>query len=177
MRRLRVRCVREVATGVVVYNINNEYMDKVMFKKISAISILFCLATFLANGQEIDKRLWGTWQLDSVGLTVNRVEQKYKLSTLLANKSLLPRNLFTTLSFDSGDLGVHTSETEFLPAEQVCFKGSYTTNAGKILITMRNDLKREFSYSIENDVLRIWYEEGPVQFALIYKLLAKLETS
>ena len=144
------------------------------FKKILIIVALVCSATVFAEAQETDKQLWGTWQLDSVQLTINFVSQKYALPALYLDKSKLPRNLFTSLYFDGDDIGVSTTETEFLPAEQVCFKGSFATNSGKILITMRDEQKREFSYSLEKDVLRIGYFEGTIQFALVYKLIAKL---
>jgi len=132
-----------------------------------------CLTTVFAKGQDFDKSLWGAWKLDSVELTTNRITQKYALSVLYANKSLLPRNMFTLISFNRDELYVNTTETEFVPSVDVCFKGTFTTKDGKIFITMRDNQTREFTYSVENETLKIRYEEGSVQFYLIFKLAHK----
>ena len=137
------------------------------------MSVSFFSTTFV-GAQEIDKRLWGVWDLDSVELTINRVTQKYPLPVLMADKSRLPRNMFTQLYFFSDQIGVNSTETEFVPVENVTLKGSFTTNNGSLVITLRGEPPLIFTYSIEGNRLDIRYTVGEIQFYLIFKLTSKL---
>jgi len=139
------------------------------FKKFFSIAVLSCLATVFASGQDIDKRLWGTWQLDSVGMTVNRVEQKYKLSTLLADRKLTPRNMFTALYFFGNQVGVNSTES-FFATPLPSLKGTFTTNNGLLTVTLRDSQPRTFTYSVEDKRLKIWYTLENIQFYLLYRL-------
>ena len=155
-------------------------MKKGMIKqlKIAVITVMFSLfVVSWVNAQQIDNRLWGTWSLDTIELTKDGVPRQYTLETLLADKSNLPRNMFTWLYFFGDQIGVHSTETEFVPAVDVSLKGNFTTNDGLLIVTMYEESPRTFTYEIEDDLLIIKYTEGDVQFYLVYKLLHKIERS
>ena len=139
-------------------------------KKFFIIAAFACLAPVFAEAQEIDERLLGVWQLDSVELTVNHVSQKFALSTLLEDKSKLPRNMFTMLYIFDERIGVHSTETEFVPPENVSFKGSLTTENGTMVISMDEEEERTFTYNVEDERLEIRYTSEDTEFFLVYKL-------
>ena len=143
--------------------------------KIAVIAVLFSLfVTGWTSAQQIDERLWGTWLLDTVELTAQRgATQQHSLTSLFADKSNLPRNMFTQLYFFDDQIGVCSTETEFVRGEEVSMKGSFTTNDGELIITIRGEQSRQFVYSIEDDLLKISYTDGDTQFYLIYKLWLK----
>ena len=141
---------------------------------ITLIIVYACLTRGSVSAQTTDERLWGVWDLDSIELTINSVTQRYTLPVLLANRSILPRNMLTQLYFFKDQIGVNSTETEFVSAENVSLKGSFTANDGKLNVTMRDGNARTFNYSIENEFLKIRYSESPIEFYLIYRLTAKL---
>jgi hypothetical protein len=122
------------------------------------------------QAQHSHKQLWGTWVLDTIGVTKQGVSEKHSLTDLLADKENLPRNMFTMLYFFDNQVGVGSTETEFVPAENLSLKGSFTTDNGKLIVTMQEEQPRVFTYAIENEVLKIWYTQEDTQFYLIYKL-------
>ena len=140
---------------------------------VTLIIMYACLTAGTVSAQTVDERLWGRWDLDSVVLTSNRIAQKYNLPVLLADKSKLPRNMLTSLYFFEDQIGVNTTETEFVPAENVSMKGSFTTDNGKLTITMQDRTTRAFTYTVDDRTLKIWYVEGIIEFYLIYKLTFK----
>ena len=142
-------------------------------KTISIISLFCCFTTILTNAQNIDERLWATWNLETVELTVQGTTQKYSWTVLRANKNLLPRNMFTALYFFDDQVGINSSETEFVSVENLCMKGSFSTNNGELIITLCEEQPRKFTYTIENDVLKLMYTVGITQLNLSFKLTLK----
>jgi hypothetical protein len=106
-------------------------------------------------------------------MTKQGITKKYSLNDLFADKKNLPRNMFTTLYFFDNQIGVHSTETEFVAPENVSLKGSFTTNNQQLIVTMREEQPRTFTYKIENEYLKIWYVQDDTQFYLIYKLTSK----
>ena len=142
--------------------------------KIAVLTVVF--SSFMpnwANAQQIDNRLWGTWRLSMVEITTDGVTRACTSEALLADKSNLPRNLFTGLYFFDEKVGVNSTETEFVPSDRVRLKGTFTANNGTLIITLRGEEPREFSYEVGNELLNIRYTEGDTQFYLIYKLSLK----
>ena len=155
-------------------------MKKGMMKqlKIAVITVLFSLfVTGWVNAQQIDKRLWGTWNLDEIELKKSGTTRQYTLDALLADKGNLPRNMFTWLYFFNDQIGVHSTETEFRRAEDLNLKGRFTTNNGQLIVTMRGEISRSFDYEIEDNLLRIRYTDEVYQFFLVYKLIHKIGAS
>ena len=143
--------------------------------KIAAGAVLFFLfVTRWASAQQIDQNLWGTWELNTVELTKQGVvAQKSSLTDLFANKNNLPRNMFTQLYFFDDQIGVNSTETEFVSAENLSLKGNYTANDGTLIVTMYGEPSRIFTYALSNERLEIWYTEEGTQFYLVYKLIVK----
>ena len=145
-------------------------------KKIKPFVWVMLFSCFTMSGikaQSIDERLWGTWKLSTIVLTVQGITQEYTMEALLANKSKLPRNMFTGLLFFEDQVGVNSTETEFVPTEELSLKGTFTTDNGKLVISLRGKQPRSFAYEFENSFLRIRYTQGDTQFYLVYKLILK----
>lgn len=122
---------------------------------------------------KVDQRLFGVWSLETVKITTAKDAKTYTLEALFADKSKLPRNLFTMLYFVGDEIGIHSTETEFVSADNVSLKGSFTTNNGEMIVTMQGEQARTFTYTIENERLEIWYTKDDTQYYLMYKLTAK----
>lgn len=136
--------------------------------------LLFCLTTSRAEAQQADERLWATWNLESIEITVGKTTQSYTLEELLSDKKKLPRNLFTSLYFYENEIGVSNTESEFVSDDDmVSLKGRFITNNGTLIVTMYGEEPRVFTYTIEDDVLNIRYTAAERQFYLTYKLIAK----
>ena len=116
------------------------------------------------------EHVWGYWDLDTVEITKQGVTEKHTLKSLLADKENLPKDMFTRLFLFDDQVGTNSTEEEFLSAEHLNQKGSFTVEDGKLLITMANEQARIFTYIRENDLLRIWYTREDTQFYLVYKL-------
>ena len=147
-------------------------MKKGMIKqmKIAVITVMFSLFVVgWVNAQQIDNRLWGAWSLDTIELKKDGVPRQYTLETLLADKSNLPRNMFTRLYFIEDQIGVHTTEAEFVSMTNVSLKGNFTTDDGLLIVTMYGEQSRIFTYAIDSELLKIRYTEGDTQLYLIYK--------
>jgi len=120
----------------------------------------------------VDERLRGTWTLETAELTAGGVTQKQTLETLFDDVNKLPRDLLTALYFFDNRVGVNSTETEFV--SNVSLKGSFfTTNNELLTINLYGEEARVFTYVVENECLKIWYERSQVQFYLIYKLEIK----
>ncbi|MCL2097819.1 MAG: hypothetical protein FWH23_03560 [Bacteroidales bacterium] len=131
------------------------------------ILLLCCFTTGKASAQHSDERLEGLWELKTITITVDDVSQTYSVEELLADKSRLPRNMFTSLYFFDDQIGVNSTETEFVP--EVSLKGTFTANEGTLIVTMREEQSRTFNYTFENELLKIEYTQASRQFYLIYK--------
>jgi len=140
------------------------------FKKFLAIAVLSCLVTFCASGQDIDRRLWGVWSLDSVEITTNQITRKYKLTELLANKNNLPRNMLIELYFVQTHVGIKTTETFFDDIEIGDQKGFFSTNQGQLTLRLTKWATRTFNYEVEEKRLKVWYSQESVSYYLIFKL-------
>jgi len=152
--------------------INNNKLHRRFIRLFSVI----LLSLFISNSlqaQTNSEDLWGTWSLDTIEITKNGVSTKHSIETLLKDRANLPRHLFTQLYFFDNQIGVHSTESEFGSTESQSFKGSYTTDNGKLIVTMREGQPRTFAYILENEILKIWYTRGDTQFYLVYKLIYK----
>jgi len=150
-------------------------MKNILQKKLKTLFTVL-LVLFTANNlqaQTDPTQLWGYWDLETVELTKHGVTEKYSIETLLLDLENLPRNMFTQFYFFSDQIGVSSTEEIFLPGETHNHKGSFTTEGGKLLITLRGEQPRIFTYLIEDDLLKIEYTQEDVQFHLVYKLTLK----
>ena len=142
-------------------------------KVIILIKILAVFTAAWVNAQQVDERLWGTWKLETVEITANGFTKQYSLEDLLVDKSRLPRNLLLSLYFFNDQVGACTSETEFSYEMETNIKGSFTTNNGELTTTIYGEQPRTFTYTIEDDLLKIRYSQANTQFDVNYKLIAK----
>ena len=144
---------------------------------IHALFILMSL--FMLNNlqaQTSKEDLQGTWSLDMAEITKQWVTEKHTLESLYADKENLPRNMFIRLYFFDGYMSVDTTESEFLPGEKVNSKGTFIIDDGKLIVTMRNEQPRIFTYSIEDEFLKVWYTQEDTEFYLVYKLFNNNES-
>ena len=135
--------------------------------------ILVLLSLFILNNlhaQNSYEQLWGTWDLDTIEMTRQGVTEIHSLESLYADKENLPRNMFTQFYFFSNQIGGHNTESELVPSEDLNQKGYFSTDDGKLIITMGDEQPRIFTYIIKNDFLKIWYTQDDTQFYLVYKL-------
>ena len=151
-------------------------MKKMITKQLKKAMITVIFSFFVmswVNAQQIDNNLWGIWKLSMVELTKGGVTRTCTYEDLLADKNNLPRNMFTSLYFFGDKVGVGSTETEFVPSENLNFKGTFTTNNGQLIVTIKGEQPRTFAYEVDNSLLKIRYTEGDVQFYLIFKLSLK----
>jgi len=128
------------------------------------------IITGKANAQHIDENLWGSWQIETIAITIDGVSKTYSIEELLTDKNRLPRNMFTSLYFHENGIGVNNTETEFDSDDNmVSLKGTFTAGNGEMVVTMYGEQSRTFSYTIENNLLKIHYAQANRQFDLTYK--------
>ena len=117
------------------------------------------------QAQTSPEHLWGAWEIESIEINKPGLTEIHSLESLLEDKENLPRNLFTRLYFFDDQVGVNYIEE----AENLNQKGTFSVEDGKLLITMRNEQTRVFTYTIEGDLLKIGYAQDDTQFYLVYK--------
>jgi len=131
--------------------------------------LLLCITTAGASAQEVDERLWATWELKTVEITAGNLTTTYSLAQLRADMDKMPRNIFTSISFfDGGQVRVQNSETEF-GSEKASLGGVFTVKDGKLLVTMWGDEEPlTFDYTIENNMLKLRYPQNERPLSLTY---------
>ena len=139
-------------------------------KTVIWIILLSSFSLSWIKAQSIDERLWGTWKLSTVEITVQGVTQESTMEALFADKSKLPRNMFTGLLFIENQVGINSTETEFVSMEELSLKGTFTTDNGELVITLRGKQPRSYAYEVGNSLLKIRYTQGDTQFYLVFKL-------
>jgi hypothetical protein len=115
-------------------------VNKRFWIKVLVIVFVFGMVTVACHGQTIDSRLNGTW-----------------ISTINEGKGLVS---FNNGTFEGGWDGVISS------------RGNYTTSAGKITIqyTFSQNVYNEiWSYSINNNILTIIYDDDPEPYTYTRK--------
>jgi len=115
------------------------------------------------------QHIWGNWDLDTIEITKQGVTEIYSIETLLADKENIPRNMFTRLFFFDDQIGISSTEEIIAQGQPINQKGSFTIENEKLIVTMNNEQSRTFTYSVENDFLKIEYTRGSTEFKLIYK--------
>lgn len=144
------------------------------WRTLTIVMIFACLCTGRLHAQNVDQRLWGIWDLETVEITSNNVTQQYPFADLLTNKETLPRNMFTSLAFFANEVAVNRTDIYFIPAHEVNMKGSFSTNNGQLTITIRTEEPRTFDYTIESETLKLKYTELNMQYQLFFKLTSKI---
>jgi len=150
-------------------------MKNLLHKKLITLFTVV-LVLFTANNlqaQNTHEPLWGVWSLEIVEISKQGVSETHSYEALLADKENLPRNMFTSLYFFDDNIGINTTESEFVSGENLNQKGLFGIENGNLIITLFNEQPRIFSYVIENECLKLWYKQDETEFYLVYTLTIK----
>jgi len=112
-----------------------------MIKTINATALLFCITVICANAQDVNKRLDGTWKLDSVQIVKISDNSVVEFNKFKQNPYF---GLFDALEFQGSDLTI--TENDFQTTDSV----QITEN--KIIIPFTS-APIEFQYRIVDEQL------------------------
>jgi hypothetical protein len=129
-----------------------------MRTKIIALLSIICLTTaYNTKAQNIDQRLWGTWELQNVGLTTVRngislPSISLSAETIWKNLSVLPGELELPLvvyCFDN-NVGLCITGAQYAEYGNINEKGTFSTADNKLTLNMiRNEKPLTFSFPYE----------------------------
>jgi hypothetical protein len=145
---------------------------------------MLAVADFRANGAQsmpaagelpqqadVDPRLEGVWELDSVELKTAGSSWKYQVKTILENPTV--RNLFGsaideryfTVLFcpNAVEVGINGTVNNNV-------KGTCSAANGKLTVSLYNETSQTFDYSLAGERLYLSYARQGCQFSLIFKL-------
>lgn len=128
----------------------------------------------LQQQTNVDPRLQGIWELDSVELITPGVSQKYQVKTIMqypAIKALLGSALderyFMVLFYqDAVEVGINGTADNNI-------KGTCSAVNGKLTVTLYNEASQTFDYRPAGERLYLSYTRQGAQLSLIFKLDTK----
>jgi hypothetical protein len=128
----------------------------------------------LQQQTNVDPRLQGVWELDSVEFRTSGVSQKYHVQYILQNQavkallgSAIDERYFTVLFYqDAVEVGINGTVNENV-------KGTCSAANGKLTVAIYNETSQTFDYSVAGEKLYLSYTRQGGQLSLIFKLNTK----
>jgi hypothetical protein len=122
----------------------------------------------------VDPRLWGVWELDSIELKTSGISQKYQVETILQNPivqnllgSTIDNRYFTVLFYqNSVEVGINGAVNGNV-------KGTCSSSNGILTVALYNETPQTFDYLPTGEKLYLSYTRQERQLSLIFKLNTK----